>query len=184
MTHDNPRIPFAPVLRKDRAVEDEAWISALLHISPTCALATSQQDQPYLTTNLFVYDEAQKVIYLHSNRKGRTFKNMSANGRVCFTVSQMGRLLPGESAPNMSVEFASVVVFGRASILNEPVEAARALQMLVDKYFPHLQPGKDYRATAVEELAGVAVYRIDIEQWSGKRKQVEPDFPGAFTYTR
>ena len=39
----------------------------------------------------------------------------------------------------------------------------------------------DPEATA-DELARTAVYRIDIESWSGKRKQAEPDFPGAFFY--
>ena len=184
MTNDNAHIPFARVLRKDRSVEDEAWIRAMLHGAATGVLATSQGDQPYLTTNLFVYDESQNVIYLHSGRKGRTFKAVAANSRICFSVSQMGRLLPAESAPNMSVEYASVVVFGRASILSDPLEAARALQLLVDKYFPHLQAGRDYRPTSPEEIAGVAVYRIDIEQWSGKRKQAEPEFPGAFVYSR
>jgi hypothetical protein len=184
MTNDNARIPFAQVLRKDRAVEDEAWIRTMLHGAAVGALATAQGDQPYLTTNLFVYDESQNVIYLHSGRKGRTFTNVEANERICFSVSQMGRLLPGESASGMSVEYASVVVFGRASILSDPAEATRALQLLVDKYFPHLQPGRDYRPIAPDELAVAAVYRIDIEQWSGKRKQAEPDFPGAFVYTQ
>ncbi len=59
-------------------------------------------------------------------------------------------------------------------------EAKRALQMLLDKYAPHLVPGRDYRATTDEELGRTAVYRIDIEAWSGKQKAVEPDFPGAF----
>ncbi|MDR3577006.1 MAG: pyridoxamine 5'-phosphate oxidase family protein [Anaerolineaceae bacterium] len=184
MTDKNARIPFAQVTRKDRTVEDEAWIRAMLHGAATGCLATCQQDQPYLTTNLFVYDESQNVIYLHSGRKGRILKAVEANQRVCFSVSQMGRLLPGASAPSMSVEYASVVVFGNATILSEPEESKRALQMLVDKYFPHLQPGRDYRPTETDELAGVAVYRIDIEQWSGKRKQAEPDFPGAFVYNR
>ena len=52
--------------------------------------------------------------------------------------------------------------------------------MLLDKYAPHLRPGRDYRATTDEELTRTAVYRVDVETWSGKQKEVEPDFPGAF----
>jgi nitroimidazol reductase NimA-like FMN-containing flavoprotein (pyridoxamine 5'-phosphate oxidase superfamily) len=58
------------------------------------------------------------------------------------------------------------------------------LQLLVDKYFPHLRPGRDYSPIAVEELERTSVYRIQIEEWSGKRKQVADEFPGAFTYGR
>ena len=57
----------------------------------------------------------------------------------------------------------------------------RALQMLLDKYAPHLRPGEDYRPPVAEEIARTAVMRIDIESWSGKKKEVE-DFPGAFWY--
>jgi hypothetical protein len=33
-----------------------------------------------------------------------------------------------------------------------------------------------------DELARTSVYRIDITSWTGKRKKVEDDFPGAFLY--
>jgi hypothetical protein len=33
-----------------------------------------------------------------------------------------------------------------------------------------------------EELKRTAVFRIHIEDWSGKKKEVAADFPGAFYY--
>jgi hypothetical protein len=68
------------------------------------------------------------------------------------------------------------------TIVEDPAEAKAALQSLLDKYAPHLQPGRDYRPPVDEELARTAVYRLDIDEWSGKRKQVAPDFPGAYDY--
>jgi uncharacterized protein len=75
-----------------------------------------------------------------------------------------------------------VTVFGRASLVEDVEQAKHALQMLLDKYAPHLKPGEHYRPTTDEELKRTAVYRIDIDAWSGKRKVAEPDFPGAFIY--
>jgi nitroimidazol reductase NimA-like FMN-containing flavoprotein (pyridoxamine 5'-phosphate oxidase superfamily) len=46
-------IPFAQVKRKDRTVEDEAWVRAMLHRSPVGVLATTQDGQPYINSNLF-----------------------------------------------------------------------------------------------------------------------------------
>ena len=69
----------------------------------------------------------------------------------------------------------------RAVILDEK-EASDALQLLLDKYFPHLLPGKDYQPVVPEELKLTGVYRIDIDNWSGKQKKVANDFPGAFYY--
>lgn len=93
----------------------------------------------------------------------------------------MGRLLPAPEALEFSVEYAGVVAFGRGRVVEDRQEARAALQMLLDKYAPHLRPGVDYRATTNDELRRTAVYRIDIETWSGKQKEVSEDFPGAFS---
>lgn len=175
-------IPFSPVKRKDRAVEDEAWIRALLRRAAVGTLATVSNGQPFLNTNLFIFDETQDVIYLHTARTGRTRTNIDGDEHICFSVNEMGRLLPANTSLDMSVEYASVVVHGCARVVADETEAKCALQLLLKKYFSHLEYGKDYRVIQPEELARTAVYRIKIEQWSGKRKQVAEDFPGAFRY--
>jgi nitroimidazol reductase NimA-like FMN-containing flavoprotein (pyridoxamine 5'-phosphate oxidase superfamily) len=177
--------PRVEMRRKDRQVNDEAWIVALLKRAPVGVLATVQEDQPYLNPNLFVYDETRHAIYMHSARIGRTHDNLEQGEqetKVCFSASEMGRLLPASEALEMSVEFNSVIVFGRARIVEDAEEARRMLQMLLDKYFSHLKSGQDYRPIQPEELKRTAVYCIQIETWSGKRKQVDADFPGAFNY--
>lgn len=154
----------------------------MLHHAPFGVLATANDGQPYINTNLFVFDQTAGAIYMHTARMGRTRTNVESNARVCFSVSEMGRLLPADTSLDMSVEYASVVVFGQASVVTDEAEAIRALEALLRKYFQHLEYGKDYRSIQPEELARTAVYRIQIEQWSGKRKQVEKNFPGAFRY--
>ena len=173
---------YTEIRRQDRAVEDEAWIEAMLARSAVGVLATALGDQPFVNTNLFVYDSQRRAMYFHTARRGRTRSNVEQNPRVCFTVFEMGRLLPAKVAQDFSVEYASVVAFGRVHIVEEEDEALTALQMLLDKYFGHLESGIDYRPPIPEELKRTTVYRLDIEEWSGKRKQVEADFPGAFHY--
>ena len=173
---------WTQVRRADRAMTDDAWIRAFLHRAPMGVLATVQEGQPFLNSNLFVYDEEAHVLYMHTARTGRTRENVTASPRVCFTATEMGRLLPADVALEFSVEYAGVEIFGTAAVVEDPEEAAHGLQLLLDKYFPHLRPGEDYRAIIPEELKRTTVYRIQIEAWSGKRKQVAEDFPGAFRY--
>jgi len=170
------------VRRTERAVEDEAWIKALLHRAAYGVLATVHEGQPFINSNLFVYDEAAHAIYMHTANVGRTRANVEKNDRVCFSVSEMGRLLPADTALEFSVEYAGVTVFGRAAIVTDEGEAQYGLQLLLDKYFPHLQSGRDYRPITSEDLARTTVYRIQIEQWSGKMKEADADFQGAFFY--
>lgn len=179
---NNSNHPLAQAQRQDRAVNDEAWVRAMLHRAPFGVLATANNGQPFISINLFVFDETARAIYLHTARTGRTRANIESNERICFSVGEMGRLLPGKTAMEMSIEYGSVVLFGRASVILDPTEATHALQLLVDKYFPHLRPGRDYHPITIEELERTSVYRIQIEEWSGKRKQAADEFPGAFTY--
>lgn len=182
MPRDPAARPINEVRRRDRAVDDDAWIETLLGRAPVGVLATVRDGQPFLNGNLFVYDPAARAIYMHTHQIGRTRANVEAEERVCFTVFEMGRLLPAVVALDFSVEYASVVVFGRARVVEDATEATHGLQLLLDKYAPHLRPGRDYRPPIAEELKRTTVYRIDVEHWSGKKKEVAPDFPGAYHY--
>lgn len=182
MPRDYTTSPRTKIRRSDRAVTNDVWMKALLQRAPIGILATVHDGQPSLNSNIFIYDENKHAIYLHTARVGRTRANIEIDDRVCFTVYEMGRLLPAKTALEFSVEYASVVVFGTATLLNDPKEAADALHLLLRKYAPHLQVGQDYRPVVPEELVRTSVYRICIEEWSGKKKEVPADFPGAYTY--
>lgn len=182
MPRDYTALPNNQVLRRDRAVEDEGWIEALLGRAALGTLATVHGGQPFINSNLFVYDPAARAIYLHTARAGRTRANIEGDERVCFSVSEMGRLLPADTALEFSVEYAGATIFGRGAVVADRAEARRALQLLLDKYAPHLRPGRDYRAMTDDELARTTVYRVAIDSWSGKKKEVPADFPGAFHY--
>jgi nitroimidazol reductase NimA-like FMN-containing flavoprotein (pyridoxamine 5'-phosphate oxidase superfamily) len=184
MPKDYTAQPLHAVRRTDRQVEDDAWIVDFLSRAAFGALATVYDGQPFINSNLFVYDPAAHAIYTHTARTGRTRANIDAMPGgipVCFSVSEMGRLLPADEALEFSVEYAGVTVFGQAEVVTGE-EARDGLQKLLDKYAPHLHPGRDYRPIQDDELARTSVFRIRVEAWSGKRKQVAEDFPGAFWY--
>lgn len=156
--------------RRDRALQEDSEIEALLHRLRVGFIALSDQDQPYINPNLFWYDAAFRRLYFHTAAKGRTRDTVERNPRVCFSAAEMGSLIPADAALEFSTAYASVMVFGRVRVVDDEAEGRRGLQGLLDKYFPDLQPGVDYRPIANEELAQTSVYAVDIEAWSAKRK--------------
>jgi nitroimidazol reductase NimA-like FMN-containing flavoprotein (pyridoxamine 5'-phosphate oxidase superfamily) len=174
--------PAGEVRRRDKAVTDEGWIKAFLHSGAWGALATLAEGQPFIHTILYVYDEGAHAIYLHTAREGRTRSNLEGDGRICLSVTEMGRLLPDNVACEFSVEYAGVTVFGYGSVVDDDEEKRRALQLLMDKYAPQLKPERDYRLANQEELDRTSVFRIDIESWSGKKNEAAANFPGAYRY--
>lgn len=176
---DDPRVVMR---RTDRRVDDDDWIAAVLEREPVGVLATASGEQPFLNGNLFVHDSGAAAIYLHTARRGRTRRNAETNPRACFHVFRLGRLLPAETALAFSAEYESVIVFGTLEPVDDRREARRALELLLRKYAPHLEPGRDYRPIADAELARTTVLRLAVEAWSGKRNAAPPRFPGAYRY--
>lgn len=168
------------VRREQRAVADDSWIKALLRGGAFGTLATAAGEQPFLNAHNYVYDEAQNCLYFHRSPVGRTSANLEHNPRVCYQVVEMGRMYVSSEPLNFSVEYRSVIVFGSAHRVGEE-EASRALRLLLVKYAPHLEFGVDYPASAAQ-CPTAAVYRVDIESWSGKVNEVAADHPGAYVF--
>lgn len=177
--YNDPRLNR--VRRKEREVTDPAWIKALLHRGAFGVIATAAGDQPFLNAHNYVYDEAQNCIYFHRSPVGRASANLERNPRVCYQVAEMGRLYAGRRARDFGVEYRSVVIFGAARRVGVE-EATHALRLLLDKYAPHLEYGVVYEGFDPLQPDEVAVYRVDIESWSGKARELPEDHPGAYEY--
>ena len=175
-------IVLSEVRRRDRAVTDEEWLEAYLEGAEMGTLAFEAGNELHLQLNTFAYDRPARALYFHAARTGQIGTAM-AHGPFCasFVTGESGRYLPATEAAKFSVEYQSVVVRGQLTLVQG--EAARPpLSLLLEKYFPHLRQGVDYQTITAEELHRTAVYRLDVEAWSGKRKAEAADFPGAFRY--
>ncbi|MEJ2512671.1 MAG: hypothetical protein P8Y72_13875, partial [Anaerolineales bacterium] len=75
-----------------------------------------------------------------------------------------------------------VVVFGLVEIIEDENNAEAILQKLLEKYAPHLKPSQDYKPIQTIELKITAVYKILIEEWTGKKQEETENYPGAFSY--
>lgn len=175
----SPLAELAAPRRRDRA-RDDAWVRGFLERALFGVLATVEDGRPFLNSNLFVYVPEEHRIYIHTARTGRTPENAAAGGPGTFTAAVMGRLLPAATALEFSVEYAAAVCFGTVRNVPEEEEKRRVLELLMRKYAPHLEPGRDYRPIVPAELARTGVHVLEIEAWSGKQKVVAPDFPGAY----
>lgn len=163
--------------REEYAVDDDRWIREFLADHPAGVLGTVDDRQPFLTPLLFVYDESRHALYVHLSPEGRTAANVTVTPEVAFSVFEMGRILPATEAGSFVNEYASVLVFGHARLLEDPHEKRRGLELLMEKFAPHLDPGDGYRSATGAKVDETGVIEIDVEAWSGKRI-ARPDADG------
>ena len=147
---------------------DDAWIRAFLRAARVGHIASTQDGQPFINPSTFWFDEENHQIIFHSNVAGRIRSNIEANPKVCFEASELGKMLPSNVALEFSLQFRSVIVFGAARLVTDSVEARRVLYRLIQKYFPAMKPGEEFREITDKELRSTSVYAIQIEEWSGK----------------
>ena len=150
-------------------------------------MAAVLDGRPFCLPRIYAYDQEREAVYIHGAFGGEMGKVLGLGTSeggvpVALTVFEMGRFLPADEALEFGVEYASVVVSGSASEVDGSEESEHGLNLLIEKYAPHLESGRDYRSVAPEEVARTSVIRIDIEVWSGKEKVEKDDFPGAYRF--
>jgi uncharacterized protein len=159
--------------RRPHLTRDDEWIRAFIKEAKVGHVATALNDQPFLTPTTFWYDEENHQIIFHSNVAGRIRSNIEANPKVSLEASELGKLLPSNVALEFSLQFRSVVIFGTARIISDPIEARKMLYDLISKYFPKMTAGSEYREITDKELRATSIYVIKIEAWSGKENWEE-----------
>ncbi len=163
------------IRRTDRAITDRGELKSLLARGNYGVLSTVYQDQPFAIPVNYLYIEEDHALYFHGAHVGRTRANIAMNPKVCFTISEMGALFPGDRISDFGVEYQSVVLFGTAAKLHDEDKIVSVLLGLMGKYFPDHVPGEDYQLPQPDELKRTAVYQILIEDWTGKRLAEDED---------
>ncbi len=147
---------------------EDDWIREFLHRGEIARIASRWDLQPFITPTTYFYDEAGHRIIFHSNITGRIRSNIERHPEVCVEVSEMGEYLPSNVALEFSLQYRSVIVFGKARVIEDQNEQRQVLHKLIAKYFGKMKINEDYRAATDKELRHTSVYEIKIESWSGK----------------
>jgi nitroimidazol reductase NimA-like FMN-containing flavoprotein (pyridoxamine 5'-phosphate oxidase superfamily) len=150
------------IRRKDRALtEDQAY--AILREGADGVMATWGEDgYPYAVP--LHHALVESALYVHCASAGHKLDNIGFCDKVSYCVVTDREVLSAE----LSTNYRSAVVFGRAVRVDGPEEKHQAFLALLRK----LAPGDmENGLKAIENgLNNTTVIRIDIERISGKAK--------------
>ena len=88
---------------------------------------------------------------------------------VCITVTLLDGLVLARSIFNHSMNYRSVVILGKATLVDDPGKKIEALRLLSE----HIIPGRwaDSRQPNERELKATSVLRLPIEEFSAKVRE-------------
>jgi len=148
--------------RKDKEMDKTGTIDVLLN-SRTGRLGTCSDNIPYITPVNYIYYDG--CIYFHCARVGRKIDNIKLNNNVCFEVDDYISTYQQEDPRKLSTNYKSVIIFGKAEIIDDEDVKLDIMKRTVDKYSN--MEGTSNRLLK-EHTAPILIVKITPEHITGK----------------
>jgi uncharacterized protein len=153
------------VREPERAVYDREAVCRILDEGFLCHVGFVVDGQPFVIPTSYGRHDA--TLYIHGSAASRMLRQVTKDGvPVCITVTLLDGLVLARSVFNHSMNYRSVVILGKATLVDDPQEKLAALRTLSE----HILPGRweDARQPNERELKATSVLRVPIEEFSAK----------------
>ena len=147
-----------------RASYDVATIHAILDEALICHVGFAVEGKPVVIPTIHWRDGDR--LYVHGSAASHMLRSLKDGVEACVTVTLLDGLVMARSAFHHSMNYRSVVIFGKATEVADREEKVRALERLVE----HIAPGRaaEVRAPNESELRQTVVLSLPIEEASAK----------------
>jgi uncharacterized protein len=153
-----------------RGVYEREPIYQILDEGFICHVGFVVEDQPFVIPT--GYARAAGKLYIHGSQASRMLRELGNGIEVCVTVTLLDGLVLARSAFHHSMNYRSVCVFGRATIIDQREEKLEALRVLSE----HMIPGRweDVRGPSEQELKATTVLSLPLTEASAKVRTGPP----------
>jgi hypothetical protein len=148
----------------ERGRYDKDGVYAVLDAAMLCHIAYVIDGQPYCTPTAF-WREGDH-LYWHGSSASRMLRRQKPGLPVCLTVTHLDSLVLARCGFNHSVDYRSAMCFGTAHLIEDPAEKERALDSMVDRFYPGR--AASLRTSTVQELKATTVIGMAIDEASAK----------------
>ncbi len=153
-----------------RGIYDKESIYKILDKEFICHVGFVHNDIPVVIPTL--YGRHENDLYLHGSMASRMMKSLKEGIDISVCVTRVNGLVLARSAFHHSANYESVVVFGKASLVEGKEANLLALEYLTE----HVIKGRweEVRQPSDKELKGTMVLKLPIDQASAKVRKGPP----------
>src|SRR5215212_4394000 len=153
-----------------RAEYDRQAVYDILDEGFICHVGFAIDGQPFVIPT--GYARAGDSLYIHGSQASRMLRAMSEGIDACVTVTLLDGLVLARSAFHHSMNYRSVVIFGRASVVEDKDEKLEALRALTE----HIIPGRwaEVRWPNESEIKATTVLALPLAEASAKVRTGPP----------
>ena len=152
---------FREMRRKRQQLTEAECIEILMKNTSGVLAVLGDNGYPYAVPLSYVYDSGS--LYFHCAKSGHKLDAIKNCDKVSFCVIDQDLVVPEK----YTTYFRSVIIFGRASVVDQEDEIRSAIEKLAVKYHP--DDSKDNRDSVIEkEYKAMCMVKIQIEHMTGK----------------
>lgn len=153
-----------------RGSYDRELIDQILDEGFVCHVGFVVDGQPFVIPT--GYARVGGKLFIHGSQASRMLRTLGKGIDVCLTVTLIDGLVLARSAFHHSMNYRSVVVFGRATAVDDPEEKIVALRALSE----HMIPGRwdDVRQPNEREVQLTTVLSLSLHEASAKVRTGPP----------
>lgn len=166
-----PQTPRTTLKRlPQRGNYDRELIEGILDEGFICHIGFAVNGQPFVIPT--GYARVGDRLVIHGAQASRMLRTLGQGIDVCLTVTLIDGLVLARSAFHHSMNYRSVVVFGRATMVEDPGAKVAALRALSE----HMIPGRwdDVREPNERELQLTTVLSLPLTEASAKVRTGPP----------
>lgn len=154
----------------DRGSRERETINQILDAGFLAHVGFCVAGQPFVIPTLYGRDGEK--LYLHGSAASRMLRELETGIPVCVTVTLVDGLVLARSAFDHSMNYRSVVAFGKARKIADAAQRIRSLRVISE----HLIAGrwKEIREPSEKELKATTVLEFLIEEASSKVRSGPP----------
>ncbi|HET8549548.1 MAG TPA: pyridoxamine 5'-phosphate oxidase family protein [Bryobacteraceae bacterium] len=153
-----------------RAAYDRATVHAILDQGFICHVAFVVDGSPVVLPT--AYGRAGERLFIHGSAANRMLSTAAKGVDIAVAVTLVDGLVLARSAFHHSINYRSVVLFGRARLLADPAEKNEALRVISE----HIIRGRweQVRPPSEKELSMTSVIAVELDEVSAKVRTGPP----------
>lgn len=151
---------FRDMRRKKQLLSKDKTIEILESCTAGVLAVNGDDGYPYAVPMSYAYRDGS--IFMHCAKEGHKIDSIRNNDKVTFAIIQNDEVIQ----ETFTTHFRSVIVFGRAVIIDDNETKSKAFQYLLEKYSPDFI--KEGQAEITKEIDRVCLIEIKIEHMTGK----------------
>jgi nitroimidazol reductase NimA-like FMN-containing flavoprotein (pyridoxamine 5'-phosphate oxidase superfamily) len=154
----------------ERARYDRAAVYGILDAGLVCHVGYVIDGQPYVTPTC--HWRREDKLYWHGSSASRMLRRVRDGVPVCVTVTLLDGLVLARSGYHHSINYRSVMAFGRARAIEERAAMLSALEDFTERLLPGRWP--ELRPPSEQEIKATCVVEMDLTEVSAKIRQGPP----------